>query len=99
LTDTARPRAGRGMLKFALDGLVRGTPILFIAARLRPLSAGEVQPDRTGGSDAAQKKNPAISGVFDRNGQSRNRTGDTWIFSPLLYQLSYLPELEYEGGL
>ena len=24
-------------------------------------------------------------------GQSRNRTGDTWIFSPLLYQLSYLP--------
>jgi hypothetical protein len=28
------------------------------------------------------------------NGQSRNRTGDTWIFSPLLYQLSYLPEVE-----
>jgi hypothetical protein len=28
------------------------------------------------------------------NGQSRNRTGDTWIFSPLLYQLSYLPEIE-----
>ena len=25
------------------------------------------------------------------NGQSRDRTGDTWIFSPLLYQLSYLP--------
>ena len=26
-----------------------------------------------------------------RNGaQSRNRTSDTWIFSPLLYQLSYL---------
>ena len=25
-----------------------------------------------------------------RNGQGRNRTGDTWIFSPLLYQLSYL---------
>ena len=24
------------------------------------------------------------------NGQSRDRTGDTWIFSPLLYQLSYL---------
>jgi hypothetical protein len=24
-------------------------------------------------------------------GQSRDRTGDTWIFSPLLYQLSYLP--------
>jgi hypothetical protein len=25
------------------------------------------------------------------NGQSRNRTGDTRIFSPVLYQLSYLP--------
>ena len=24
-------------------------------------------------------------------GQGRDRTGDTWIFSPLLYQLSYLP--------
>jgi hypothetical protein len=23
-------------------------------------------------------------------GQGRNRTADTWIFSPLLYQLSYL---------
>jgi hypothetical protein len=28
------------------------------------------------------------------NGQSRNRTGDTWIFSPLLYQLSYLPRVQ-----
>ena len=26
------------------------------------------------------------------NGQSRDRTGDTRIFSPVLYQLSYLPE-------
>jgi hypothetical protein len=24
------------------------------------------------------------------SGQGRDRTGDTWIFSPLLYQLSYL---------
>lgn len=32
---------------------------------------------------------PCFSVVF--NGQSRDRTGDTWIFSPLLYQLSYLP--------
>ena len=29
--------------------------------------------------------------VRELNGQGRNRTGDTWIFSPLLYQLSYLP--------
>ncbi len=27
------------------------------------------------------------------SGQGRNRTGDTRIFSPLLYQLSYLAEL------
>ena len=27
-----------------------------------------------------------------KNGQGRNRTGDTRIFSPLLYQLSYLSE-------
>ena len=27
------------------------------------------------------------------SGQGRNRTGDTWIFSPLLYQLSYLTKL------
>ena len=26
---------------------------------------------------------------FQRCGWGRNRTGDTWIFSPLLYQLSY----------
>ncbi len=25
-----------------------------------------------------------------KSGQGRDRTGDTWIFSPLLYQLSYL---------
>jgi hypothetical protein len=28
-------------------------------------------------------------------GQSRDRTGDTWIFSPLLYQLSYLPAMRW----
>jgi hypothetical protein len=26
----------------------------------------------------------------ERSGQGRDRTGDTWIFSPVLYQLSYL---------
>ncbi len=29
-------------------------------------------------------------GAFKNGGKSRNRTGDTRIFSPLLYQLSYL---------
>ena len=28
-------------------------------------------------------------------GQGRNRTADTWIFSPLLYHLSYLSEFFY----
>ena len=39
------------------------------------------------------------------SGQSRDRTGDTRIFSPVLYQLSYLPwrvvngrTLSVEGG-
>ena len=31
------------------------------------------------------------------NGQSRDRTGDTWIFSPLLYQLSYLTSKESDA--
>ena len=31
--------------------------------------------------------------AFGLSGQSRDRTGDTWIFSPLLYQLSYLPAI------
>ncbi len=29
-------------------------------------------------------------GPFEVSGQGRDRTADTWIFSPLLYQLSYL---------
>ena len=32
---------------------------------------------------------PPLSGLIP-SGQSRDRTGDTRIFSPLLYQLSYL---------
>ena len=37
------------------------------------------------------KKAPAWRGLFiSSGGQGRNRTIDTRIFSPLLYQLSYL---------
>ena len=36
------------------------------------------------------KKNPEIKSQEIKNAQSRNRTSDTRIFSPLLYQLSYL---------
>ena len=51
----------------------------FLAAHLRQAAA---QPRR--------KKIPCLSQGIS-SGQGRNRTGDTWIFSPLLYQLSYLP--------
>ena len=39
-----------------------------------------------------EKKAPGFAGAFLRSsgGQGRNRTTDTRIFSPLLYQLSYL---------
>jgi integrase len=33
------------------------------------------------------------------SGQGRDRTGDTWIFSPLLYQLSYLTHVELLSSL
>gem|GEM_PF-2860678 len=37
-----------------------------------------------------EKNNPLfLSGLFFEGGTTRNRTGDTRIFSPLLYQLSY----------
>ncbi len=49
----------------------------------------------------SQQKTPLKTGEFvfpqvslrfglPPSGQGRDRTGDTWIFSPLLYQLSYL---------
>lgn len=36
---------------------------------------------------------------FASSGQSRGRTGDLRIFSPSLYQLSYLSEVLFLGGL
>ena len=37
--------------------------------------------------------------MLERNGgQGRNRTNDTRIFSPLLYQLSYLARREINGA-
>jgi hypothetical protein len=36
--------------------------------------------------------------VLDYGGQGRNRTTDTRIFSPLLYQLSYLAVDEAKGA-
>src|SRR5262245_40968352 len=37
--------------------------------------------------------------ILGSGGQGRNRTSDTRIFSPLLYQLSYLAVLQGGGGL
>ena len=40
-----------------------------------------------------------IFALFEENGaQSRNRTSDTGIFSPLLYQLSYLGVIGKKSG-
>ena len=52
-------------------------------------------PVRLGGepatlSDSISQKNPRLSWVFSYcSGVGRDRTGDTRIFSPLLYRLSY----------
>ena len=35
-------------------------------------------------------KKPRKRGALDNGAQGRNRTADTGIFNPLLYQLSYL---------
>ena len=42
--------------------------------------------------DKHDKKKPAEAGK-QSGGPSRDRTGDTWIFSPLLYRLSYRANL------
>ena len=39
-------------------------------------------------------KKPRKCGAFDDGAQGRNRTADTGIFNPLLYQLSYLGKSE-----
>ncbi|MEY4748983.1 MAG: hypothetical protein RIQ60_1197 [Pseudomonadota bacterium] len=46
---------------------------------------------------AAQSKTPSVCWAFScLGGQGRNRTTDTRIFNPLLYQLSYLALREAE---
>ena len=41
-------------------------------------------------SPLSKSESPLFGGLFGFGGQGRNRTTDTRIFSPLLYQLSYL---------
>ena len=43
-----------------------------------------------------KQKSPVFTGLF--GGQGRDRTGDTRIFSPLLYQLSYLAMFRIRSG-
>ena len=40
-----------------------------------------------------QKRHPFLNAFTNFCGDSWNRTSDTWIFSPLLYQLSYITVL------
>ena len=46
------------------------------------------------GAHSSQRSKSLVSNIenelFVNSGQSRDRTGDTRIFSPVLYQLSYL---------
>jgi hypothetical protein len=46
-----------------------------------------------GWQTAGEKKRPAFLQVFEDGGRRRNRTADTGIFNPLLYQLSYSAKL------
>ena len=39
---------------------------------------------------SADRSGPGTESIPINSGQGQNRTADTWIFSPLLYQLSYL---------
>ena len=42
--------------------------------------------------NGTQKRGVSLgkTSTFNESGQGRDRTGDTWIFNPLLYLLSYL---------
>ncbi len=58
-----------------------------------PLPVDQTREGVAGLSCDNQRFRPGEPVKFSRNtgsGQGRDRTGDTWIFSPLLYQLSYL---------
>ena len=56
------------------------------AAKLRAGKSNSFGNNSSAG-ESAQQKTPANRGY---NGQGRDRTADTRIFSPVLYQLSYL---------
>ena len=49
------------------------------------------RPDYSAGPETKNPGQAVPAGIFVNScAQGRNRTSDTWIFSPLLYQLSYL---------
>ena len=67
-------------------GLARKTLILAVSAEAAPAAVLAGTP--RGAGISGKKKGPEIIRALQFGGQSRNRTTDTRIFNPLLYQLS-----------
>ena len=59
----------------------------------QPGGAGRAWIHALRGWQIADKKRPAFLQVSKDGGRRRNRTADTGIFNPLLYQLSYSAKL------
>ena len=75
--------AERGLQRMFLESV---DPI----ERIQPTTPDD--PDFHGGFDGVASGAEVYKGI-KRSGETQNRTVDTRIFSPLLYQLSYLAEV------
>ena len=109
-TATRAPSNSRPPTKKVLTRRERAFQVV-VRPRLRapPLRAGRSPNNQrfesaharcgeTAGMAAQKKPLLARERAFSNGGQTQNRTGDTRIFSPLLYRLSYLASLE-KGGI
>ena len=68
----------------------------------KPWSKGNARLRRACGAQPSPRLPPAglpAVGLAKAGGKARNRTGDTRIFSPLLYQLSYLAKLVFYNSI
>jgi hypothetical protein len=63
---------------------------LILDQETQQAAAGE---DKRGTTDGVEDKTTLLPSRGAASGQGQNRTADTRIFSPLLYQLSYLAPL------
>src|ERR1700722_17931815 len=63
------------------------------AAARAGVNVSSTQPRGSPLARSANKKRPAFLQVSEDGGRRRNRTADTGIFNPLLYQLSYSAQL------